>query len=138
MTKNELSQLYDLNREITQQKRRIAELESASTNCNAKITGMPHASGVADKVGEYAAEMADLKCIIELNMQRCWYELNKLNRYIASVPDSEMRQILSLRYISGLTWQQVACGLGETDESYPRRKHNAFLKLAENAERHVV
>lgn len=134
MTKDELSQLFYLNREIDSQKRRITELEAAATNCTAKITGMPHVGGVRDKLGDYAAEIADLKCMIELNMQKCWYELNRLNRYIASVGDAEMRQILSLRYINGLTWQQVAASMGENDESYPRRKHNAFLKPAENAE----
>ena len=39
-----------------------------------------------------------------------------------------MRLILSLRYINGLSWQQVAFSIGEYDESYPRKKHNKFLK----------
>jgi len=40
------------------------------------------------------------------------------------VEDSEMRQILTYKYISGLTWQQI-------DEQYPRRKHNRFLEGCE-------
>ncbi|WP_157833584.1 hypothetical protein [Desulfotruncus alcoholivorax] len=39
-----------------------------------------------------------------------------------------MRIILSLRYINGMTWQQIAFSIGEHDERYPRRKHNEFLK----------
>ena len=134
MTKKELSQLYWLNREIERDKDRLSELESAAQPVAQKITGMPSGAAVSDKIGSYAAEIADLKGIIDANISRCFYEMNRLNRYIASVEDSQMRLILSLRYINGLSWQQVAFSIGETDESYPRRKHNTFLKLAENAE----
>lgn len=112
MTINELSQLYYLNREIERDKRRLAELETAAQSDTAKITGMPHGSGADDKIGRYAAEIADLQGIITANIQRCWYELNRLNRYIAGVDDSLTRQILTLRFVNGLPWQQVACSIG--------------------------
>ena len=67
MTKKELSQLYWLNREIEQDKKRLAELETSATNCTTgEITGMPHGTGNMDKLGNYAAEIADLKALIEL------------------------------------------------------------------------
>ena len=141
MTKKELSQLYWLNREIEEQQRRLVELEALATNCTSRITGMPHGRGVSDKLAEYAAEIADLRSLIDLNLKKCFYELNRLNRYINSIEDSQIRQILSLRYINGLPWQQIAFTIGEHDEQYPRRKHNAFLakqKPDENDERHVL
>jgi hypothetical protein len=128
MTKQELSQLYYLNREIEQLKKRIAELESTATSITQSITGMPHVNGISDKTGKYAAEIADLKELLELNLKKCFYELNRINRYINSVGDALMRLILSLRYVNGLNWQQIAFSIGEDDEQYPRRKHNAFLK----------
>jgi len=128
MTKQELSQLYYLNREIEHLKDRITELECIATSSTSRITGMPHATDISDKVGKYAAEIADLKELLDLNLKKCFYELNRLNRYIESIEDSEMRMILSLRYINGLSWQQVAFSIGEHDEQYPRRKHNKFLK----------
>jgi hypothetical protein len=141
MTKQELSQLYYLNREIEQLKNRIVELECVATSTSSRITGMPHASGISDKVGKYAAEIADLKELLDLNLKKCFYELNRLNRYIESIENSEMRMILSLRYINGLSWQQVAFSIGEHDEQYPRRKHNKFLKQSkvdENDELKVI
>jgi len=132
LTKKELSQLYYLNREIDEQQRRLAELEVAATSCTAYITGMPKAHGISDKIANYVVEIADLKALLDLNLKKCFYELNRLNRYINSVDDSEMRMILSLRYINGLTWLQIAFSIGETDESYPRRKHNKFLKTVKN------
>ena len=128
MTKKELSQLYYLNREIEEQQRRLRELESLASSCTAQITGMPKSVQFSDKLAKYAVEIADLKALLDLNLKKCFYELNRLNRYIDSVEDSQMRLILSLRYINGLTWQQIAFSIGEHDEQYPRRKHNTFLK----------
>lgn len=128
MTKQELSQLYYLNREIVQLQNRISELECLASSCTSKITGMPTTLGVVDKLANYVAEIADLKNLLDLSLKRCFYELNRLNRYIQGIEDSEMRMILSLRYVNGLCWQQIAFSIGETDEQYPRKKHNKFLE----------
>ena len=42
-----------------------AQLMDAATSTTAKLTGMPHGSGVTDKVGGFAAEIADLDSQIE-------------------------------------------------------------------------
>ncbi|WP_346920776.1 RNA polymerase subunit sigma-24 [Clostridium sp. UBA7339] len=130
MTKQELSQLYYLNREIEHLKDRITELECIATSSTSRITGMPHATDISDKVGKYAAEIADLKELLDLNLKKCFYELNRLNRYIESIEDSEMRMILSLRYINGLSWEQVAASISPyaSGESV-RKSHERFLKM---------
>lgn len=134
MTKKELSQLYYLKKEIKEQQRRLSELEALATNCTAKITGMPHGTGINDKIGNYATEIADLKSLLDLNLKKCFYELNRLDRYIQSVEDSEMRTILTLRYSQGLSWQQIAQNIGVLgDGSTERKKHNRFLKLSRNS-----
>ena len=128
MTNQELSQLYYLNKEIAQQKKRLEELKAASTNITPQITGMPHGTGTSDKVSRYAAEIADLQALIELNIQKCWYELNRLNRYIADCDDSLTRQILTLRYINGLSWLQVAMSIGgDNTADSVRMIHNRYL-----------
>lgn len=127
MTKKELSQLYWLNREIEKEKERLAELEAAATNTSAKISGLPHVSGISDKTA-IAAQIADCKAIIEAKINLSVVEYNKLNRYIASVDDSYIRQILRMRYIFGLSWTQVAhqIGGGNTADGV-RMAHNRFL-----------
>jgi hypothetical protein len=128
MTKRELSQLYSLNREIEEQHRRLKELEGLATSCTSHVTGMPRADGISDKIAKYAAEIADLKSLLDLNLKKCFYELNRLNRYISSIEDSEMRMILSLRYINGLCWEQVAASISPyaSGESV-RKAHERFL-----------
>ena len=129
MTKKELSQLYYLNREIEQLQARLTELESLATSCTANITGMPRANGISDKIGKYAAEIADLKSLLDLNLKKCFYELNRLNRYIQSVDDSEIRMILSLRYVNGLCWEQVAASISVyASGDSVRKAHDRFLR----------
>jgi len=128
LNKKELSQLYWLNREIEEQQRRLAELETLATSCTSRITGMPRSHGVIDKLSKYAAEIADLRELIDLNIRKCFFELNRLNRFISTVDDSLIRQILSLRYVNGLTWRQIAfsVGGGNTEDSV-RKAHDRFL-----------
>ena len=60
----------------------------------------------------------------------CMEGIGALYEFIDDVEDSRMRQILTGRYIEGLSWQQVARSIGEKDEQYPRRLHNRFLERA--------
>jgi len=133
VTKKELSQLYYLNREIEEQQRRLVELETAAISFASAITGMPRAYGISDKLAENAVEIADLKELLSLNLKKCICELNRLNQYINSIDDSQIRMILSLRYINGLCWRQIAFSIGgKTTEDSVRVLHNRFLK--DNAE----
>ena len=134
MTKKELSQLYYLKKEIKEQQRRITELEAAATKCTANISGIPSGKGISDKVGQYAAQIADLKAILDLNIKKCFYELNRLTRYIESIEDSEMKLIFSFRYIQNMSWYEISKNLGSLgDGSTERKKHNRFLKVSRNS-----
>ena len=129
MTKKELSQLYYLNREIEEQHRRLQELEDIATSCSAQVTGMPHISGISDRIGKYAAEIADLKGLLDLNLKKCFYELHRLNRYIESIEDSQIRMIISLRYVNGFGWEQVAASIGGgNSDKNVQMAVNRFLK----------
>ncbi len=112
MTLKELSQLYYLNREIEMDQHRLRELELKALPGAQVITGMPHGSSVADIVGRYAAEIADLRGIIEAKHQQCLYERSRLERYIADIDDSLLRQIFTYRFVNGLPWLQVAACIG--------------------------
>lgn len=118
MTIKELSQLYHLNREIEMDRLRLRNLEARAQPGAQVITGMPHAPGTKDKVGECAAEIADLRGIIEAKHRQCLYERARLERYIAGIDDSLTRQMFKLRFVNGLTWRQVAAciGGGNTDD----------------------
>ena len=111
MTIKELSQLYHLNREIEQEKHRLQELTAAATDTAVKISGLPHVGGISNKTA-IAAQIADCRAVIEAKVQLSVVEYNRLNRYIANVQDSLTRQIMALRFVNGMSWNQVAMSVG--------------------------
>ena len=122
MTNKELSKLYHLKKEIEMQRKRLYELETIAKSCSVRITGMPHGTGISDKVGKYASQIADLKCLLDLNLKKCFFELNRLTEYIQSVDDSLVRQIMTYRYIHGFSWQKTAFSIGGNNTSDSLKK----------------
>ena len=122
MTKKELSQLSNLRKEIKLLEYRLKRLEDMSTNITPQITGMPHASQVSDKVGNYATEIALLKDLIKKNKDEVWKECLRLENYISGIDDSLIRQILSYRYVNGLSWAAVAHCIGGNNTADSVRK----------------
>lgn len=62
---------------------------------------------------------------------KCRAECMEITAYIDSIDDSLLRRIFRLRYLKGKdrpSWQQIAFTIGEYDESYPRHKHNRYLR----------
>ncbi len=55
--------------------------------------------------------------------------IEPVNRFIENVDDAQMRMILSLRFVNGLTWRQVArsIGGGNTEDSV-RKACQRFLQ----------
>jgi hypothetical protein len=108
--------------------RQLEELESLAASCSQKLTNMQRTPGFSDKVSKYATEIADLKNLIDINIKKCFFEFNKINKFICTIEDSFIRQIFSLRYISGMSWCKIARLIGgfNTEDSV-RMAHNRFL-----------
>ena len=115
MTVKELSQLYRLNREISQLQQRCEVLRSRVEKVTAVITDMPRGGQKCD----LKDELIDLMELLALRQLQCAKEQKRLEEYIAAIPDSLTRQIFALRFVNGLSWRQVAfhVGGGNTEES---------------------
>ena len=114
MTLKELSQLYYLNREIERDKKRLEELRLKSCSLSgSSITGVPGGGSFdGSNIDRYISEIVDLEAIISAKVTQCLHERNRLERYIADIPDSLTRQIFTLRFINGLSWEQCAAHIG--------------------------
>ena len=129
MTNKELSQLYYLNKEIKQLESNLMELETTAYKTTPNLTGIPGSGKCSDKVGRYAAEIADLKALINLNIKKCWHEKRRLERYRQSIDDSLIRQIFFLRYIELKKWEDVAASLGGNNtENSVKQIHSRYLR----------
>lgn len=64
-------------------------------------------------------------------LRRLEAKRQEIEEFVRSVPDSLTRRIFTYRYVDGSvkpSWQWIAFKIGHYDESYPRKKHNKFLK----------
>lgn len=139
MTKKELSQLRYLSKEIELLQKQIADTEFAietriaSDVVKGSNSVWPyqlrtfHIEGVA--IPEYERRLKRLKNKLKRRLEELMEKREELEEYIAKVPDSMMRMILTLRYVNGLSWRQVAAhiGGGNTADSV-RMMHNRFLQ----------
>ncbi len=76
------------------------------------MTGLPNGNGISDKIANYATEIADLKSLLDLNLKKCFYELNRLDRFIQSIDDPLLRQIITYRFINGYSWAKISYTIG--------------------------
>ena len=112
MTLQELSKYYKLHERLERNREMLSSLYAAAGPGAQVITGMPHAPGVSDKVGDLAAELWDLQSKIDYLEQRCAEEKKKLEKYIGGIKDDQTRMIFRLRFIHCMTWTQVAEAIG--------------------------
>ena len=112
MTLQELSKYYKLHERLERNREMLSSLYAAAGLGAQVITGMPHAPGVSDKVGDLAAELWDLQSKIDYLEQRCAEEKKKLEKYIGGIKDDQTRMIFRLRFIHCMTWPQVAETIG--------------------------
>lgn len=112
MTLRELSIYYKLHERLERNREMLSSLSAAAGPGAQVITGMPHAPGVSDKVGDLAAELWDLQDRINYLESRCDEEKKKLEKYIGAIKDDQTRMIFRLRFIHCMTWPQVAETIG--------------------------
>lgn len=89
-----------------------------------KIEGFPYPEYSRKKTLLYARKAT----LSELEMELL-ETLNEVEAFIASVKDSHMRRIISLRVVDGLSWNKVAdcIGGGNTEDSI-RMSFNRFME----------
>lgn len=140
--------LDKLVREIEADEIRIEELRRrASSPSSPNMSGMPsdHSGFSGSKIERYIGDICDLEeelrkkkdmrndcaMVIHANQILCLSERNKLERYIADIPDSLLRQIFTLRFINGLPWLQVAfyIGGGNTADSVKKQCYRYLEQL---------
>ena len=128
MTEKELSGLYWLNMETKKLQEELDELEYS---ISVKSVVLSHSPKAKNKrrfgVEDLAAEIADLKAIIQLNLQKIQIERARLERYIGGIEDAEMRLIFRFRHINGMSWREIGSELFMHHTS-AFNKHKAYLK----------
>lgn len=129
MTEKELNEIYYINIEIKRLKKEQEELESLSLVKGQEITGLPGGNQTSNKVADYAIELAEIKELIELEIKRLYIVRAKIERYIETIDDAEIRLIVRLRAINNMRWEDIGEELG-MERTTVSKKYRAFLKLS--------
>ena len=80
-------------------------------------------------VGGVISTKDNIRLLTKLNKLKIQKE--HIESFIDSISDSLTRRIFEYRYLVGdkiISWQRIAFKIGESNEQYPRRIHNKYLK----------
>jgi uncharacterized coiled-coil DUF342 family protein len=139
MIKEELGQIIKLKKEIDQLRQKLQELSygDSDTMVTDKVRGsmnqfpyLPRSftiTGREEMSEECLKERSAVAAKIREKTQSLMEKVNKAFEYIESVEDSNIRQILTYRYIDGLTWEQTGECMSYSWETV-RKKHDKFIK----------
>ena len=127
MIKEELNELYWLNKEIQDLQRRLKELEENVPIGNSKITGLPKSNSQTNQIETYVDQVDSLKRKINENMILVIEEKKKIEDFISTVDDAEMRMIIRLRNIDLMGWQEIGDALG-MERTTASKKYKNFIK----------
>ena len=118
MTLNELSEHYKLRAQLAEVESMLQSLRCAASPGAQALTGMPHATGVRDKVGDLAVEIATIADEADSLRQEIGQQEEAVQAFISAIPDPRTRTIFRLRFIRGLMWCEVAAILGGGNSTY--------------------
>ena len=108
MTKSDLEQLTLLNSEISRDLERLQELYALLTGCTSSISLLRG----SDRTDKFVSMIDVLEQQIKERVLDSAALYIQIWSYINTIHDPLVRQIIALRYIDGLPWQQVANNIG--------------------------
>ena len=86
-----------------------------------QYSDMPGAHSASDKIGNLVAIYTDLEARALKKEERAAEEIQRIELYIAAIPDPLTRDIFVLRFQMGLDWRNVATRLRNSEESVKKR-----------------
>lgn len=126
MTIQELSKYYDIQAALEKDREVYDNLKQKASPASPQLTGMPHVSGVRDKVGDLAIELADMEERIQCLEAQAQAERLKVEVYCRGIMDARLYIIFRLRFVRCLTWAEIAGKLGKcyTEAGVSRMVYN--------------
>ncbi|MCD8365986.1 MAG: hypothetical protein LUC83_09325 [Clostridiales bacterium] len=134
MTLQDLNKHLALRQNLTDVQDLYKQLEAKAAPCGMNMDGMPHSTGISDKVGELATQLADLSVRIALLENQVNESSRKVAAFINSIGDERTRTAFHLRFIGGFAWGEVADALGNyTSEASVKARCYCYLREIKKA-----
>lgn len=104
----------------------IHDLKDLATKITVTFNDMPGGGGSVDKVGAIVANIVDLQSELAVQAKTMKAEQEIVQAVIDAVDEPDLRQLLILRYINGLTWEKIAVDMNYSWR-HTLRLHGAAL-----------
>ena len=129
MTKEELSVLKKINREIEQIKKELNSVNPAMMPVSDTVLGSSpyfpyteHPIGIAGfDNSQYERTVKRIQNRLNQKLQELMDEKDRITEYIYSLDDSDLRQILTYKYVNGLNTKQIGEHMGWSSRTIERR-----------------
>lgn len=131
MTRDDLAQIYYINKEISMWERELNNLREQSLMKSKEITDMPFANTntTGDPVAELAMKITDVEMVILGKKKELELERARVIDFIGNIEDSLMRMIVKYRCVDCLSWYNVAIRIGGNNtEDSVKKAFSRFCK----------
>jgi predicted nuclease with TOPRIM domain len=124
MTKDELNQLWHINREIEEIK---SEIENISYLEAVRPKESVQTSNISDSTGDIACELAELTEQYNSKLRRMYRLKSQIEKFLDGITDNEIRLIFRLRHVNNLTWNEIAAETGY-ERTTVSKKYKRYLR----------
>lgn len=126
MTRKDLQQIYYINKEIQMWQNELAKLRAKQLVKSPIITDMPR-GGITVGIDDYASDIADFEATIKGLLAKAQIRRKEIMDYINSIDDDFMRQIIYLRNVCLMQWNEIAGTVGGNTENSVKKAYSRFV-----------
>lgn len=135
MRKEELNEIYWLNKEIEDLENRLQELEEEDGLKASSFNETTKSNSNQSIVERVALKKVELQNQLYQNKLLILEEKSKIESFIEKIPNSKLRTIVRLRNIDLLTWEEIAKALSMTRKTATNQYNEFILSLKKDLEK---
>lgn len=130
MTKEDLNQIYYLDKEIKMWQDELYKIKNKSTVKSTNMSAIIIKSCQSNDVLDLIVDLTEIESIINDKLIELQLKLKNIINYINNINDSFIRQIIYYRHVRLMKWSDVAAhiGGGNSEESV-RKSHDRYLNI---------
>jgi DNA-directed RNA polymerase specialized sigma24 family protein len=108
LTEEDLRLCAALGREAENLRESLQRLRAMAEDMRPHADGMPRGGGPGDPVGQAVADLDALRARWQKTIAAYTRHVRLVEAAIQALPDPDVRSVLRLRFLDGLTWDQIA------------------------------
>ncbi len=128
MTVEEINNIYYINKEIDKIQKELYDLKTKNFYGRTMLTGMPKGNPEHDIFSEYAENIKTHEDMLHYNLKMLYVERKKMEDFLASIEDAELKLIIRLRTVNNMKWEEIGIELGMDRRTASRKFYKFFKK----------